>query len=83
MRAVIVAYADTCHTSLMGFVEAAYYWRYRKPIPRGALDKDLTDLLCAEEGALPSYLIEFLFNGRERWKIVHQTECRVCPIGRS
>lgn len=75
MRASIVAYVNTCRTKLMGFVEAAYFWKYGKPIPRGALDQDVTNLVCGDEEVLPTYLVEFFFQGRKRWKVIHQAEC--------
>ncbi len=76
MNTLVARYLDGHHMDPLVFVETAYYRKYGKRIPSGALIEDQARIVSGlDPGPLPEYLIEFLFVVRGVWWVVHRKGC--------
>lgn len=78
MRQAILEFLQdpSCKMDVTLFVETAYWWKFDKNIPQGALREVLVQLKSSEEDPLPVFLVEFYLNVRAGWKLIHQQRCR-------
>lgn len=76
MHTLVVRYLHSHRMDALTFIGTAYFRRYGKPIPRGALVEDQAKLLSGfDPGPLPEYLIEFLFVVDGGWRVIHKKGC--------